>query len=117
MKWLFWRRKPKAEAVSAEMAREEEAPLHTPVFATRIGAVADGRPRSAPLSVPVELRDTLLAFARDVLVASGARVRVEATDVLLAPLLAGAQRRYTTTPARAREEQDTKLLVVAGAAL
>jgi len=117
MKWLFWRRKPKAEAVSAEMAREEEAPLHAPVFATRIGAVADGRPRSAPLSVPVELRDTLLAFARDVLVASGARVRVEATDVLLATLLDGAQRRYTTTLARAREEQDTELLVVGGTAL
>jgi hypothetical protein len=117
MKWLFWRRKPKAEAVSAEAVRGEDVPSHAPVFATRVGAVADGRPRSAPLSVPVELRDTLLAFARDVLVASGARVRVEATDVLLATLPDGAQRRYTTTLARARDEQDTELLVVGGTAL
>ncbi|HZC79266.1 MAG TPA: hypothetical protein VE258_16045, partial [Ktedonobacterales bacterium] len=117
MKWLFWRRKPKAEAVSAEAVREEEAPSHAPVFTTRVGAVADGRPRSAPLSVPLELRDTLLAFARDVLVASGARVRVEATDVLLATLPDGAQRRFTTTLARARDEQDTELLVVGGTAL
>jgi hypothetical protein len=65
----------------------------------------------------VELKDALLRFARDCLIASGAHVRVEDADLISATLPDGSSVRYTTTLARARAEADTELLVQGSGAL
>ncbi|MGH2502982.1 MAG: hypothetical protein ACRDID_10740, partial [Ktedonobacterales bacterium] len=97
MKWFWQRRKKPPEASAAPIA--DRAPDHvTRVTAPRAGV------RSTP-QAGAEPRDALLAFARDLLNAQGARVRIEEDDLVVASLASGAIARYTTTIARARAEE------------
>lgn len=119
MKLLWWRRK-------ADDSREGTTPKdhtnakdhHASVATLPPNSVARSEVPTTPLGLPpIELRDALLAFARTYLVASGARVRVEAPDLISATLGDGTAVRYTTTLARARAEEHTDLLVQGGGAL
>jgi hypothetical protein len=107
MNLFFWRRK----------SRQAELPNAAPGAA---GAVATLEREPAPGYAPathVEIHDALLRFAVDCLVAGGARVRVEASDLVAATLADGRSVRYTTTLARARDDEKVELLVTGGAAL
>jgi hypothetical protein len=81
------------------------------------GTVTRSEVKTRPFTTVVEPRDALLRFARDYLVASGARVRVEDADLLSATLQDDRTVRYTTSLARARNEEQTELLVQGGTAL
>ncbi|HLJ80649.1 MAG TPA: hypothetical protein VKT52_04115, partial [Ktedonobacterales bacterium] len=111
MKLLFWRRKPRAEAESSVATAVPAEP------AASIAMIERSQIPTRPLAMPIELRDALLRFALDCLVAGGARVRVEADDLISAVLPDGTLVRYTTSLTRARAEADTELLVQGGAAL
>lgn len=124
MKILFWRRKPKTDDAPARagsataptpLAANPALPVSNTVNLT--GHVDRSNVPTRPLAMPPEVRDAVLRFAVDVLVASGAKVRVEAEDLITATLPAGEAKRYTTTLARAREDEDIRLLVHGGAAL
>ena len=112
MKWFKWLRRPKTE--------HEALPqdLAVVTMASTTAGRRRGMTRSEvvthPLTTMLEPRDELLRFARDYLVASGARVQVEDTDVLSATLADGRHVRYTTSPARARNEEQSELLVQGG---
>ncbi len=106
MKWLFWRRKARTEPHS------DERTAGGPSGATTALDEKDNRASAA-----VEPQDVLLRFARDYLVASGARVRVEEADLLTAVLPDDSPVRYTTSLTRARAEEGTRLLVEGGGAL
>ncbi|MGO8946164.1 MAG: hypothetical protein ACLQUY_00580, partial [Ktedonobacterales bacterium] len=116
MKWFKWLRRPKQPE---QYTRAQDSTILTISSAT--GAAHRATPRSEvvthPLTTLVEPRDALLRFARDYLVASGARVRVEDTDVLTATLDDGRHLRYTTSPVRARNEEYSELLVQGGSTL
>lgn len=114
MKLFFWRRKPQtAPSASPETSLEQAAPSSK--VATSL--IERSQIPTRPLAMPIELRDALLRFAMDCLVAGGARVRVEADDLISAVLPNGAVVRYTTSLTRARTEDDTELLVQGGSAL
>jgi hypothetical protein len=102
VKW-FWQRRKKDAPVADGAVAVATAPRAAAITA-----------RPAPSA---ELRDDLLRFARDVLVAQGAHVRAEEDDLLLATLPDGGVARYTTTLARARAEEETTLLAQGAAAL
>lgn len=121
MKLLFWRRKPKqAEPQTHGALAALPSPL-APDTTARLPATTDRVDRSAlptrPLAMPPEVRDSVLRFAVDALAASGAKVRIEAEDLITATLPNGDAVRYTTTLARAREDEATQLLVQGGATL
>lgn len=113
MKLFFWRRKPQAGA------SQSSSPLGqgTQPAASPVGVIERSQIPTRPLAMPIEVRDALLRFALDCLVAGGARVRVEADDLISATLPDGSAVRYTTSLMRARAEDDTELLVHGGAAL
>ncbi len=110
MRW-FWQRRKK-EGASPGAMRTEEAQ-------GRVKRVTSPRPvvLSGPLATALEPRDELLAFARDLLNARGARVRVEEDDLVIATFSTSAPARYTTTLARARVEEETTLLTQGAPAL
>lgn len=113
MRLFFWRRKPEKQTESddalVDMVRSAPAPVAT---------VARSEVPTKPLAMPpIELRDALLRFAREYLIARGARVRAEDADLISAVLADGSSVRYTTTLARARTDEQTDLLVQGGAAL
>lgn len=115
MRLFFWRRKPEKQVtkddalVDAVRAGAVSAPVAT---------VARSEVPTKPLAMPpIELRDALLRFAREYLVARGARVRVEEADLISAVLPDGTTVRYTTALARARADEQTDLLVQGGATL
>lgn len=83
----------------------------------RVERVDRSQIRTKPLAMPPEVRDTVLRFAVDTLKAEGANVRIEAEDLVSATLRDGTNVRYTTTLARAREDEQTQLLVPGSAAL
>ncbi|HLZ24066.1 MAG TPA: hypothetical protein VKQ30_18280 [Ktedonobacterales bacterium] len=113
MKLFFWRRKPQATADALAPTAAPAAPAPAPT----VGVLERSQIPTRPLAMPIELRDAVLRFALDCLVASGARVRVEADDLISAVLPDGTSARYTTSLMRARAEDDTELLVQGGAAL
>ena len=120
MKWFKRLRRPKApEDVMQEAPRPAGVAIGT--MDGTSGAASSTMTRSEvkthPFTTVVEPRDALLRFARDFLVASGAHVRVEDADLLSATLLDGHSVRYTTSLARARNEEQTELLVQGGTAL
>ena len=107
MRWTFFRRRPKpssAELQTTSVATAEPAP---PVV-TRANVSTGSLARSA------QLRDAALRFARDYLLASGAKVRVESPDLLSATQLHGRNTRYTSSLARARSGPDAELLAIGG---
>lgn len=113
MNLFFWRRKAEKRTESddalADMIRSAPA---------QVATVARSDVPTKPLAMPpIELRDALLRFARDYLIARGARVRAEDTDLISAVLADGSVVRYTTTLARARADEETELLVQGGTAL
>ncbi len=113
MRLFFWRRKAEKQTESddalADMIRSAPA---------QVATVARSDVKTKPLATPpIELRDALLRFARDYLIARGARVRAEDTDLISAVLADGSEVRYTTTLARARADEGTELLVQGGTAL
>lgn len=124
MKILFWRRKPKTDEAPAR-ASSATAPaplaadpaLRPPDTANLAGRVDRSNIPTRPLAMPPQVRDSVLRFAVDALAASGAKVRIEAEDLITATLPSGESARYTTTLARAREDEETRLLVQGGAAL
>lgn len=103
MRW-FWQRRKKEETTATTTLLVE-----TPERLARITSPRASR-RTHPLEVAMEPRDALLAFARDLLNAQGARVRVEEDDLVIATFSDGATTRYTTTLARAHAEEETALL-------
>jgi hypothetical protein len=108
MRWFWQRRRPKEGPEPRERRNSGAATLARP-------EPAQSRPyRRAEAQEP---RDELLRFARDYLVASGARVRVEDDDLISAALPDGTAVRYTTSLARARAEDGVQLLVEGGGAL
>lgn len=113
MRLMFWRRKDDAPATLHQASQQ------TPQSATATATVL--RPERAPQTGRVaptrETTDAMLRFAQDYLAASGARVQVEEDDVLAVTLLSGERRRYTTSLARARADEEMTLLVEGGAAL
>lgn len=121
MKWLWWRRKSKAET-AAEAVAEAEALVSRlaqdpPVPPAPSPLVERSQVPTKPLAPPIEPHDALLLFARDYLIARGARVRVESDDLVSATFSDGTSARYTTTLARARAEEETQLLVRGGGVL
>ena len=122
MKFLFWRRKPKQDDADAArtadllsaMASLQPAP-RTPVATAE--RVDRSRLPTRPLAMPPEVRDAVLRFAVDTLMVSGAKVRIEAEDQISATLPDGTSVRYTTSLARARDDEETQLLVQGGAVL
>ncbi len=115
MKLFKWLRRPKLEH-AAGIEVMEDANVLTMAATSAVG-VGRSEVKTRPFTSVIEPRDALLRFARDVLVASGARVRVEDSDLLSAVLADGRQIRYTTSLARARSEEETELLVQGGTAL
>jgi hypothetical protein len=115
MKWFKWLRKPKTDEHGD--VPPEDSKVITLVSANQGARTARTEVATHPLTTLVEPKDALLRFARDYLLASGARVRVEDTDVLSATLADGHQVRYTTSLVRARNEEDTDLLVQGGTTL
>src|SRR5215469_1748036 len=115
MKWFKWLRKPKSDEHGD--VQPGDSKIITLVSANHGASLARSEVATHPLTTLVEPKDDLLRFARDYLLASGARVRVEDTDVLSATLADGRQVRYTTSLVRARNEEDTDLLVQGGTTL
>lgn len=120
MKWFKRLRRPKAPEDGAQNVPQPASVAVSTMAAT--GGVASStvtrsEVKTHPFTTVVEPRDALLRFARDFLVASGARVRVEDADLLSAILLDGRAVRYTTSLTRARNEEQTELLVQGGTAL
>lgn len=113
MRW-FWQRRKKPEPSAAASAEREAS-----------GDSARGSVATAPrpagssgrLASTAELRDELLRFTRDLLNAQGVRVRAEDDDLIIATLADGSTARYTTTLARARDEEETTLLAQGATAL
>lgn len=103
MRW-FWQRKKHdtPQPIGAEIV--EAPPRSTRVTSPRQAS------RTGPLAGAEEPRDALLAFARDLLNAQGARVRVEEDDLVIATYPDTPPVRYTTTLTRARAEEETTLL-------
>ncbi|HEX8036623.1 MAG TPA: hypothetical protein VF510_22385 [Ktedonobacterales bacterium] len=115
MRLFFWRRKPEKQAEKDEALAEA---MRTTAASASVATVARSEVPTKPLAMPpVELRDALLRFARDYLLARGARVRAEEADLISAVLTDGTTVRYTTTLARARADEQTDLLVQGGSAL
>ncbi|MGZ3582332.1 MAG: hypothetical protein ACXWP6_06320 [Ktedonobacterales bacterium] len=115
MRLFFWRRKPEKQTEKDETLAEA---MRTAAAAASVATVARSEVPTKPLAMPpVELRDALLRFARDYLLARGARVRAEEADLISAVLTDGTMVRYTTTLARARADEQTDLLVQGGSAL
>lgn len=115
MRLFFWRRKPEKQAEADEALA---AAMRSVAISAPVATVARNEVPTKPLAMPpIELRDALLRFARDYLLACGARVRAEDTDLISAVLADGTTVRYTTTLARARADEQTDLLVQGGAAL
>ncbi len=110
MRW-FWQRRKK-EATPPDTSRGGDVIER----ATRVTSPRAGV-RSSPLDGAMEPRDALLAFARDLLNAQGARVRVEENDLITATLPDGGAARYTTTLTRAHAEEETALLTQGAPAL
>jgi hypothetical protein len=115
MKWFKWLRKPKTDEHGD--VPPDDSKIITLVSANQGVRTARNEVATHPLTTLVEPKDALLRFARDYLLASGARVRVEDTDVLSATLADGRHVRYTTSLVRARNEEDTDLLVQGGTTL
>ncbi|HEY7849157.1 MAG TPA: hypothetical protein VIC27_03775, partial [Ktedonobacterales bacterium] len=109
MRW-FWQRRKKDATSAVDTA--EQAKQRTPR-----ADVPRARRLTAPLALAAEPRDALLTFARDLLNAQGARVRVEEDDLVIATLPDGGMTRYTTSLARARAEGETTLLTQGAPAL
>lgn len=105
MKWPFWRRKARPAETPAATTSATATALLPPRTTSTDDVTAD-----EPLAAP-------LAFARDYLVASGAHVRLDATDLLTAVTPDSAHVRYTANPARAADARDVELLVEGGAVL
>src|SRR5215469_14871086 len=120
MKWFKRLRRPKApEDVLQEVPRPAGVAIGAASGSAGGYSVTVNRSevKTHPFTTVVEPRDALLRFARDYLVASGARVRVVDADLLSAALQDGRSVRYTTSLARARNEEQTELLVQGGTAL
>src|SRR5215469_7592822 len=115
MKWFKWLRKPKSDEHGD--VQPGDSKIITLVSANHGASLARSEVATHPLTTLVEPQDALLRFARDFLLASGARVRVDDTDVLTAALADGRQVRYTTSLVRARNEEHTDLLVQGGTTL
>ncbi len=119
MRWFWQRRKPEQKTADASQSREKQAQatMQAPAATLTIER-ASGSGRLAGHTSPREPRDALLRFARDFLLAQGARVRLEDDEKTLTATLAdGATTRYTTSLARAHAEEATILLVEGSAAL
>lgn len=113
MRLLFWRRKDDAAATSQQSPQHAKQSTATATMPRPARAAQTGH-------VPVPRRalsDAMLRFAQEYLAASGARVQVEEDDVLAVTLLSGESRRYTTSLARARADEEMTLLVEGGTAL
>lgn len=110
MRWTLFRRRPKHEAPPASPKGARVA-IEAPTVVTRANVSTGSLSRSA------QLRDAALRFARDYLLAVGAKVRVEGPDLLGATYLDGRQARYTSSLARARVEQNADLLAPGSASL
>jgi hypothetical protein len=108
MRW-FWQRKKRdtPQPTAAEPA---------PIRSTRVTSPRPAN-RTGPLAGAEEPRDALLAFARDLLNAQGARVRVEEDDLVIALFPDTPPARYSTTLSRARAEEETILLTQGAQAL
>lgn len=115
MRLFFWRRKPEKQVEKDDALADA---VRMAAASAPVATVARSEVPTKPLaSPPIELRDALLRFARDYLLARGARVRVEEADLISATLTDGTTVRYTTTLARARADEQTELLVQGGTAL
>jgi hypothetical protein len=123
MKWFWQRRKKDVAAPGATLLEEPAQRISRATKPPRVTAPPRVTMpprlgvRSAPLGAIMEPRDALLAFARDLLNAQGARVRVEEDDLVTATLPDGSSARYTTTLARAHAEEETALLTQGAPAL
>ncbi|HEX6123291.1 MAG TPA: hypothetical protein VFY89_09020, partial [Ktedonobacterales bacterium] len=106
MRWFWSRRKGGKAQISTPAPAAEPA---------GVGGVR-GR-RTGTLMAGGEPKDALLRYARDYLLACGARVRMEGEDLLSATLPDGFSVRYTTSLARARAEGETRYLAEGSAAL
>lgn len=102
MRWFWQRRKKDSSAPVGDGVEVVERTPHATGPRANV--------RSIPLADGAEPRDALLAFARDVLNAQGARVRVEDDDLVIATFAGAPAARYTSTIARARAEVETTLL-------
>lgn len=112
MRLLWWRREKRDERPEAT-ASVTSRPSTAATTAT-----LERAPQTLRRVEPIrEVADALLRFARDVLLAQGARVRVEGDDLVTATLTDGQMRRYTATPARARADGETQLVVEGSPAL
>ena len=117
MKWFWQRRKKDATPPGATLVKEPPQRTSRATRPPRVTTPLRSSVRSTPLGAVMEPRDALLAFARDLLNAWGARVRVEEDDLVTATLPDGSSARYTTTLARAHAEEETTLLTQGASAL
>lgn len=102
MRWL-WSKRRRAQAPLSP-AGHSPAPINLPDVLS-------------PAPHVWEPGDPLLRFARDFLLAGGARVRIDEHDVISATLPDGTAIRYTNSPARARGGEDTAFLAPGSPAL
>ncbi|HEU0027846.1 MAG TPA: hypothetical protein VFQ25_12080 [Ktedonobacterales bacterium] len=117
MKWFWQRRKKDMATPGSTLVEEPPRRIARTTAPPRITTPPRAGVRSTPLGAAMEPRDALLAFARDLLNARGARVRVEEDDLITATLSDGSSVRYTTTLARASAEEETTLLTQGAPAL
>lgn len=110
MRWFWQRKKPATPAASANATAES---FERPARVTSPRAAQ----RTHPLQLNLEPRDAILAFARDLLNAQGARVRVEEDVLVTAAFPDSKLVRYTTSLSRARAEESTALLTQGAPAL
>ena len=109
MKW-FWQRRKKPEPSAAASAEREAREARADAGRGSVATAPRPAGSSGRLASTAELRDELLRFTRDLLNAQGVRVRAEDDDLIIATLADGSTARYTTTLARARDEEETTLL-------
>src|SRR6476646_9262647 len=98
MRWFWSKRKSGKPQLSRPMPADEP-----------VGGVKRGT-RTGTLVAGGEPKDALLRYAREYLLARGARVRMEGEETLSAILPDGTSTRYTTSLAQARAEEETQYL-------
>ena len=90
MKLFKWLRRPKQDQEARAKAID---PIALATAAPAASVMARSEVATHPLTSLIEPRDALLRFARDYLLASGAKVRVEESDLITATLTDGRQMR------------------------
>lgn len=113
MRWTLFKRRSKRD----EAVRTSSGDVNPSVVAVSDPVVTRAAVTTSALAQHAQLRDMALRFARDYLLASGAKVRVEGPDLLSATQADGQQTQYTSSLNRARSGVSTELLAPGGPAL